>query len=67
MYACITVKVYQLRTEGIYKFMIGESYIVIFVIVIVVQKSRLEGRGTETKESLQKRLDTAEEALQYGK
>lgn len=30
------------------------------------QRKRLEGRGTETKESLQKRLDTAQEALEYG-
>ncbi|XP_078325888.1 uncharacterized protein LOC111125194 isoform X6 [Crassostrea virginica] len=29
-------------------------------------KKRLEGRGTESMESLQKRLDTAHEALQYG-
>ncbi|XP_061183843.1 uncharacterized protein LOC133192027 isoform X1 [Saccostrea echinata] len=28
-------------------------------------RKRLERRGTETKESLQKRLDTAQEALQY--
>nr|XP_022324441.1 guanylate kinase-like isoform X2 [Crassostrea virginica] len=28
-------------------------------------KKRLEGRGTESMESLQKRLDTAHEALQY--
>lgn len=28
-------------------------------------RKRLEGRGTETKESLQKRLDTAQEALEY--
>lgn len=27
----------------------------------------MEGRGTETKESLQKRLDTAQEALEYGR
>lgn len=31
------------------------------------QRKRLEGRGTETKESLQKRLDTAQEALEYGR
>ncbi|XP_050418153.1 guanylate kinase isoform X4 [Patella vulgata] len=30
-----------------------------------ILKSRLEGRGTETPESLQKRLDTAAEALDY--
>ncbi|KAL8585050.1 hypothetical protein ACOMHN_043686 [Nucella lapillus] len=28
-------------------------------------RSRLQGRGTETEESLQKRLDTAQEALDY--
>lgn len=31
------------------------------------QRKRLEGRGTETKESLQKRLDSAQEALEYGR
>ena len=31
------------------------------------KKKRLEGRGTESMESLQKRLDTAHEALQYGR
>lgn len=32
-----------------------------------LQKSRLQGRGTETDDSLQKRLATAQEALDYGK
>ena len=31
------------------------------------QKERLQGRGTETEQSLQKRLDTAKEALEYCK
>lgn len=30
------------------------------------QRKRLEGRGTETEESLLKRLNTAQEALEYG-
>ena len=33
----------------------------------VFQKKRLEGRGTESEESLQRRLDTAQEAMDYGK
>lgn len=32
---------------------------------IEVLKERLQGRGTETEESLKKRLDTAQEALEY--
>lgn len=38
-----------------------------FFLIFFLQRKRLEGRGTETKESLQKRLDTAQEALEYGR
>lgn len=38
-----------------------------FFLIFFSQRKRLEGRGTETKESLQKRLDTAQEALEYGR
>lgn len=38
-----------------------------FFLMFFSQRKRLEGRGTETKESLQKRLDTAQEALEYGR
>ena len=32
-----------------------------------LQEERLRGRGTETEDSLQKRLNTVQEALDYGR
>lgn len=37
-----------------------------FLILIFLQRERLESRGSETESSLKKRMDSATEALEYG-